>query len=93
MGCGFEEPDARAAPWSPDAIKPRLKVCPGYTTNLPEVIEASHARFFMEKGSLPQWSDEPITEHTRHALMILASACASEQQAAHEEREKKGRAR
>lgn len=65
-----------------------LKHCPGYTTKLPEVIEASWARFYLEKGSLAQWSDTPITEHVREAIQILEIAIADEKAHEDEERER-----
>lgn len=83
MGCGYEQPHEM-----PDLVVTWMHVgmrgaapdtCPGYATRLPEVVEASWARSFFEKGSLAQWTDEPVTELTREAIKVL-SVAASEAQ-------------
>jgi hypothetical protein len=46
--------------------------CAGYTTRLPEVCEATHARLHWGKGELSCWTDgEPVTEPVRVAIEIL----------------------
>lgn len=47
-------------------------VCPGYACGLPEVIEASHARLFFDKGELSQFCDgKTATPMLRDAITIL----------------------
>lgn len=67
LGCGFEPALAtiRARPWSPPSGKhgaqrpPHVKrgdpwpsVCPGYSTRLPEVVEAAQAHTHWKHGAL-----------------------------------------
>jgi hypothetical protein len=49
-------------------------VCPGYTTSLPAVLEASRARLWREKGSLRDLYDEPLTDVLRDCVDILEHA-------------------
>lgn len=49
-------------------------VCPGYTTSLPAVLEASRARLWREKGSLRDLYDEPITDPIRDCVDVLEQA-------------------
>ena len=91
MGCGYEKPDDRAAPWTPLGLKGApLRHCPGYTTKLPEVVESSWARFWLDKGSLREWTDRPISEQTREAIQILECAIADEQAHALEQQRQAG---
>ena len=57
MGCGYEPPIDGARPWTPVMLDAshRLEytLCPGYTTNLPEVVEVVRGRLHWSKGSLP----------------------------------------
>lgn len=47
-------------------------VCPGYTTRLPEVIEASRARLHWSKGSLREYlGDSSPTELLMDAIVTL----------------------
>lgn len=90
MGCGYEKPPrGKAAPWTPLGFKGApIEHCPGYTTKLPEVVEASWARHWLEKGNIDQWSDMPITQQTRDAVQILEIAIADEQAHDLEQRQK-----
>ena len=73
MGCGYE-PQRDAMPWSHPASSVIATVCPGYACSLPEVREASWARFYLHKGSLAQWSATPLTEVMRAAIEALELA-------------------
>jgi hypothetical protein len=58
LGCGFEPPPAEhvrhlVQPWNGLGYSgPKPTVCPGYSTHLPEVIEAARAWFHWNKGAL-----------------------------------------
>lgn len=58
LGCGYEPPPADALapmvqPWSGLGYEgPAPTVCPGYSTNLPEVAEVNRAHFHWSKGAL-----------------------------------------
>lgn len=87
LGCGYEQrTDGPIAPWDgqtlgrkpqpdeADASGKRLLVCAGYATKLPEVIEATHAHFFLTRGGLLQWTDgEPPTAAVKQAVVELES--------------------
>ena len=86
MRCGFEplhpigrawqhvgdESDERGDGLGPD-------ICPGYTTDLPEVIETTHARLHWEKGALGLWARGEVTEQQIQAITILEGASNSAQ--------------
>lgn len=76
LGCGYEPPAPRGVPVMPwdhdDRRGPPLTVCVGYTTNLPEVIEVSHARLHWSKSQLDAYlGDERPTEQLLGAIVIL----------------------
>lgn len=50
----------------------KLPVCPGYVCGLPEVIEASWAHAYWEKGELSQWCEGQSTTQLREAVELLA---------------------
>lgn len=49
-------------------------VCPGYTTQLPEVIEAARAHNYFTKGELTQFCEGQATEALKYAIEIFESA-------------------
>lgn len=84
-GCGWEKPDPRVPvnPWDHpgrdrhpserDANgKLHLAVCPGYVISLSEVVEASWAQAYWDKGGLDQFCDGQSTPHLRDAMHIFA---------------------
>lgn len=88
MGCGYLPPAPENAPVSAwdgsslgrqlgdderdDKRRVRLPVCPGYVCGLPEVIEASWAHVYWEKGELTQWCEGQSTSTLRDAVELLA---------------------
>lgn len=53
---------------------PDVTVCPGYTTTLPQVIEASRALSWRQDGQLSDFYDgERLTDAVRDAMDIMAS--------------------
>lgn len=92
IGCGYEQPHERpefVSTWMHAGMTgDQPEVCPGYATKLPEVVEASLARSFFEKGSLAQWTDEPITELTREGIKVLSVAVVEAQSHEMDERAK-----
>jgi hypothetical protein len=79
-GCGYEPPpEEKLRPFVNPSVGlgykgPNLTVCPGYSTSLPEVIEAARARMHWEKGGphaigVTDWRDDPLAE----AVEILES--------------------
>lgn len=75
-GCGYEPPNPHARPWSPASLDPMHKgeytTCPGYTTKLPEVIEAARVRMHAKMGSLPAFlGKHEATEVALVAMEIL----------------------
>jgi hypothetical protein len=83
MGCGWERPVDGAKPWSPSNLNGEWKLgreqsdattCPGYTTNLPQVIEIARARVhWKEGGGLRDFVDQP-SELLRQGVEILEGA-------------------
>lgn len=84
MGCGFLPPSPNVWPWEPngrvacadeydpETRKPTTPVCAGYVCALPEVIEASHAYFFLKNGGLTQFTgNEPPSEALLSAVTTL----------------------
>jgi hypothetical protein len=57
-----------------DDGKPALTVCPGYTTRLPQVREASEARLHWERGTLRQRVQAEPTQVLLDALQICEGA-------------------
>lgn len=58
MACGHETPLVNVRPpWSPANMGAshtgEYTLCPGYTTNLPEIVEVARGRLHWSKGSLP----------------------------------------
>jgi hypothetical protein len=81
MGCGWERPVADARPWIPESWAERngpgwsLTVCPGYTTELPCVLEivAAHAQW--KHGTLTEYLDgEPAHSVALDALSWFDSS-------------------
>lgn len=82
-GCGYIPASPRAHPWQPPSYdahadekdergRLRLPVCPGYVCNLPEVIEATHAKAWRDHGELTQWCDGgQSTPQIREAIAVL----------------------
>jgi len=75
MGCGYESRVRTALPWTPhpsSEIDPEdVTTCVGYTSTLPEVIEAVRARAHWSKGSLDAYTLGPCNENLRVAIEIL----------------------
>jgi hypothetical protein len=87
MGCGFlPPPPERLRPYvdapAPLGFRPsrgpkgeRLdNVCPGYTSQLPEVIEVARARLHWDKGHLVEFLGGPPTEPMLLGIEILCGA-------------------
>ncbi len=79
-GCGYEPtPEAHLMSFVRPAVGlgykgPDLTACPGYSTALPEVLEAARARMHWEKGGplaigVTDWQDDPLA----NAVEILES--------------------
>jgi len=82
-GCPYAAAPAPAllpmvSPWCGLGYKgPKPTVCPGYTTQLPEVIEGARARLYWSKGELSAFCDgAPPTDALRYAIEIAESAIA-----------------
>lgn len=84
-GCGYELPAPRPDVWHPpggelgfktDAKRP-LTTCAGYTTKLPEVMEASRASHWLKRGDLRAFlDDEQPNEHLVDAIDIYDGAAS-----------------
>jgi hypothetical protein len=82
IGCGWELVQIKPRPWTPEnldsgwvAPKGYVDVCPGYTTKLPEVIEAARARLhWKEGGGLRDFCDDTPTDQLRVCVEILEGA-------------------
>jgi hypothetical protein len=72
MGCGYL-PLAGKPSGRPPGYEGELTVCQGYSTKLPEVIEASYARSWWEKGQLREWAEGEPTAALRVAIDHLNS--------------------
>lgn len=78
--CGYLNPDEWVE-WTYGVLCPRAHVpdgpdptiCPGYTTQLPAVLEGARARLWREKGSLRDLFDDPITPLVRDAVDVFES--------------------
>lgn len=82
MGCGYEKPSPFAAPWSHTAFKrpadadpdrPYPTVCAGYTTKLPEVVEAARAHFHSERETFSSLVGKRATPHLMTCIELMAS--------------------
>lgn len=77
LGCAYERAVPWATPWTPVAMNASYRgtmptVCPGYTTNLPEVVEAVRARVHWSKGSLTTFTKgEPPSDALIYAIEIV----------------------
>lgn len=78
MGCGYEPPLDGAQVWSPNPGDPQgsvqFDVCPGYTTQLPDVIDIADAYWWADKGAAGtlQTASVPM----RVGLRVLRDAIA-----------------
>lgn len=76
-GCGFEIAQGKTYPWTPQNLDPmwhaaEIDTCPGYSMNLPEVIEIARARVhWKEGGGLRDFCDDTPTERMRLGVEIL----------------------
>lgn len=102
-GCAYE-PEAPVnlrpyvQPWSGCGVESRPatddepafpSVCPGYSTSLPEVIEAARARAHWEKGELTQFCRGQASDPMLRALEYLHGAVNTVQRWAMENPRKK----
>jgi hypothetical protein len=56
----------------------KLKVCPGYACNLPEVIETARARIHWSKGSLDAFTaGEPAHERLVECIEVLDASISA----------------
>jgi hypothetical protein len=82
MGCGFEPAPPTSVPvmpWQPPMGSKgyqgdRPKICAGYTTSLPEVVEASLAHAHWRHGQLAVFCGGAPTEDLMQAVLILEGA-------------------
>jgi hypothetical protein len=82
VGCGWEpaDPVVPVRPWSPSNMAPfrqgDVTTCPGYTTNLPALIEVCRARVHWDKNAaaFAAFCEGDATEQTLAALEILDGA-------------------
>jgi hypothetical protein len=94
IACGYEPLHPLSTAWIHEGMKIRIvthddgtttsdrpKTCPGYTTTLPEVIEASQARLFFGKGELLAFTGgEPPTDALRASIVHLEIAAGEMQE-------------
>lgn len=75
LGCAYESSVTPSFPWRHAGDDgPKLSVCPGYSTKLPEVIEAAAAYQHWEKGTLDhRFRGYELTERLMDALEILGA--------------------
>jgi hypothetical protein len=78
-GCGYEPPSPTCEQlWEPPrgdlGTDVEVTTCPGYTTMLPEVIEAARARTHWEKGQLEAFCGGEPTEQLVVAVEIFDAA-------------------
>lgn len=82
MGCGYEPPPPKTVPvlpWQPPLGRKGYqgdppRVCAGYTTTLPEVLEAVQAHRHWRHGSLEAFCGGKPSEDLMQAVLILESA-------------------
>lgn len=74
-GCGYAPTVERIYPWAGLGYKGATPtVCPGYSTNLPEVIEVARARFHWTKGELSAFTHGRATDALMIGIEILEGA-------------------
>ena len=72
LACAYEPRVEGARAWQHEGYTgPSPEACPGYTTKLPEVIEASEARFYLHNGSLSLLVDDELSDGLRSSIAIL----------------------
>lgn len=77
LGCAYESPVDHAQAWQPEGYEgPAPKTCPGYTTKLPEVTEATEARFYLHRGCLSLLIRDELADNLREGIAILEGADA-----------------
>lgn len=77
MGCGWETPVDRARAWQHAGdTSAAPKVCPGYTTKLPEVVEIARARMHAKNGMARDFLGGPASENVLRGIEILEGADA-----------------
>jgi len=59
IGCGWEEPLPSARPWAHKDMDWTPTVCPGYTCQLPEVIDVARCYMHWDRGQLQLKVPEP----------------------------------
>jgi hypothetical protein len=83
IGCGYEPPPPEnkrpyLSLWNggslPNYPGPKSTVCPGYSTNLPETIEAARARLHWSKGELSAFTRGEPSEALVIGIEILEGA-------------------
>jgi len=79
MACGWlpkvEHTGPPPAPWVGAHSAPKLTVCPGYSTSLPEVHEAVRASQWAERGLLREfYQDEELTPLVFDAIDVINSS-------------------
>lgn len=81
LGCGYSPPGGVVMPWQPPGGRvgyqgAPLTACAGYTTNLPEVVEASVAYRHWKHGALDRWigKDEP-DDALLDSLLVIENTC------------------
>lgn len=76
MACGWMPESERTGYefMHPDGAPEDIKVCPGYTVNLPEVNEAARALSWRQDGQLTEFYDgEKPTRPLRDAMDLIAA--------------------
>lgn len=77
LGCGYESPVVQIRGLKRQPYKPAEyqgddpEFCVGYTTNLPEVVEASRARFWLKERDLRSFTRDEPTDQTALAIEVL----------------------
>lgn len=80
LGCGYAPPPSPhlasiVRPWAGLGYRgPRPTTCPGYTTNLPEVVEIARAHRHWSKGSLEAFCGGPPPEAVITGVEIFDAA-------------------
>ena len=81
MGCGYLPRHENARPLSPPDIDFDVTVCPGYSTSLPEVVEAVRYRPSYVKGLLTEHLGEAPSPQFIDGQNVLEGAINLFQQA------------
>jgi hypothetical protein len=75
VGCGYEPPAAKHLPivaWAGLGYSgPRPTTCPGYTCNLPEVIEVARARIHWKNGAIAAFVGGHPTDEMMIGIEVL----------------------